>query len=194
MDAFLPGWETRLAPFPRMRKAAFPDDSLDAAGIGLRSARQGDLPALARLYALWRQPELLFAPWSTEEKRAFLNDQFQLQHAHYVRHFPKADFQVILDTRTGADGAVIGRLYLDRSSPEWRIIDILIDPALQGKGAGSTLLGWIQRSATTEGAHAVALSVEANSRARALYRRFDFEEVPGGDSLIQPMRWTPGAS
>lgn len=178
-----------LPPFPRPHAAPPADAGLAAAGLTLRAASRDDLPLLARLYAAFRMPELLLAPWSAAEKQAFVNDQFRLQHVHLVRHFPRADYWIV-----ERDGAAIGRLYLDRARAEWRVLDILLEPAAQGTGIGTALLRWVQDRAVAAGAGAAAVALQVtfnNPRAQALYRRLGFEDVadPDGNGLNLPMRW-----
>lgn len=176
---------TTLPRFPRTPPPPAPE-ALTAIGIGLRPAEARDLAALARLFVLLRMPELLLAPWSAEEKQAFANDQFRLQHTHFVQYFAKGDFWVI--TANGVDP--VGRLYLDRRGSEWRLIELLLAPELRGRGIGSALIDWIKARAAASGAEGVALHVAVNNpRARALYHRLGFEDVAGGDGLNLPMRW-----
>jgi GNAT superfamily N-acetyltransferase len=175
-----------LPPFPRA--AAIPESrALEAAGIRLRPASISDLALLRQLHATSRMPELLLAPWTAAEKQAFLDEQFRLQHCHFVRHFAQADFWVIEKA-----ARPIGRLYLDRAGTDWRLIDILLAADARSNGIGQLLLDWIQREAEAAGA-TITLHVAANNpRAHALYLRMGFAEVEGGDGLHQRMRWTPG--
>jgi GNAT superfamily N-acetyltransferase len=177
-----------LPPFPATAEPPPLGRQLRARGIALRAASAADLCPLAQLYAQFRASEPMLASWSSAQQLAFGQDQFRLQHIHLVRHFIDADFWTIRD----CDGLLIGRLYLDRSGPEWRIIDVLLAAAARGSGLGSALLGWIQASAAAAGAEAIALHVAAdNPRARALYLQLGFGDAPGGDGLHQPMRWRP---
>lgn len=173
-----------LPPFPR--KAAAPARAmLDAAGVRLRPAVPADLDFLRRLHAQWRMPELLFLPWTAAEKQAFVDDQFRLQHLHLVRHYARADFWVILD----AVGQPIGRLYLDRSGAEWRLVDILLATGSRGARHGTRLIEWIQGEAVAARAD-LALHVAVNNpRARALYLRLGFVDTGGGDGMHLPMLW-----
>jgi RimJ/RimL family protein N-acetyltransferase len=175
----------RLPPFPHGRRPAIDAGALQTCGITLRAAAPTDLPALAGLYAQLRMPELLFMPWSQTERRAFADAQFSLQHRHFVRQCPGADFWILL-----REDEPIGRLYLDRSAAEWRIVDILLATACRGQGLGALLIGWIQQSAAAAGARGVALTVAIdNRRAHALYARLGFRDADAGDGLHQPMRW-----
>ncbi|WP_294254993.1 GNAT family N-acetyltransferase [uncultured Sphingomonas sp.] len=175
----------RFPPFPPSRRPAVDTGALQAFGITLRAASLGDLPELAGLYAQLRLPELLFHPWSQAEKHAFVDEQFRLQHHHFVRHYRRADFWILL-----RDDVPIGRLYLDRSTSEWRIIDILLATVWRARGLGSKVIAWVQQGAAAAGARSVALSVAVdNRRAHLLYTRLGFTDVDAGDGLHQPMRW-----
>lgn len=183
--------EATWLPFPSARPAPPGDARLAARAITLRSATNSDLPLLARLYAGLRNAELLLVPWSTAEKQAFLDEQFRLQHNHFVRHFRRADFWIVCDT--GA--APAGRFYLDRSPQEWRLIDIMLAPGTRGQGIGTTLIRWAQAQATGAGASSIALHVAVNNpRARTLYARMGFVERPSEDGLHIPMLWRTGGS
>ena len=172
----------KLPGFPRA-KAIAPATGID--GIVLRAAGEDDLPFLLALFAGFRAPELLLAPWSAEQKAAFVESQFALQHAHFVRHFPRADFWVIQ-----REEQPIGRVYLDRSKAEWRLIEIGLATTAQGQGIGAALVRWIQASAAAAG-RAVALSVAVNNpRARALYHRLGFADRPTDSGTHVEMVWS----
>lgn len=156
---------------------------LDVADLRLRPAAADDLEFLRQLHAAWRMPQLLFLPWTAAQKQAFADDQFQLQHCHVVRHFPDADFWIVIDR----DARPIGRLYLDRAPAEWRLVDILLASSAQGQGLGTRLIEWIQHEA---GGTPVRLHVALNNpRAHALYRRLGFADVPDADGMHRPMLW-----
>mgnify|MGYP005987396403 CR=1 FL=1 len=176
-----------LPSFPRPRRAPIDASGLQRCGISLRAAAREDLPLLAGLYAQLRMPELLFQPWSQAEKQGFVDDQFRLQHRHFVRRYARADFWLLLRNDTP-----IGRLYLDRSAAEWRIVDILLATNWRAQGIGTQLIAWVQQCATAAGARGVALTVAVdNRRAHALYTRLGFDAADGGDGIHQPMRWRP---
>ncbi len=153
--------------------AAIPFDWTRAAssGLGFRRLAESDLPFLARLYASTRAEELAVTGWSDEHKAAFLEAQFQAQHAHYQRYYPDADWLVTM--RGGED---IGRLYLDRWPTQHRIIDIAFLPEHRGKGLGEALLRDLMDEATACG-KAVSIHVEKFNPAMRLYRRLGFETV-----------------
>ncbi len=125
-------------------------------------------------------------PWTAAQKLAFLDDQFRLQHLHFVTHYTRADFLVVEQT------GPVGRLYLDRSTPMWRVIDIGFLPQIRGAGLGSAVLGWVMDRAAARRAGGVDLHVAAaNPRARALYARMGFAPEGGVEAAHQRMVWRP---
>lgn len=63
-------------------------------------------------------------PWSSEQKQAFLQMQFEAQGRYYRERYPNASFNLIkLDERP------VGRLYLADLPEEIRIIDLTFLPA-----------------------------------------------------------------
>ena len=93
--------------------------TLVARGFALRAAMPTDLPALRRLHADTRADEMACVPWPAGLKQSFLDQQFDLQHTHYLQHYGDADFLVV-----ERDGEVLGRLYLQRKAPEHLVVDI----------------------------------------------------------------------
>jgi len=173
--------ETRLhqaAPLGWARAAA--------AGLTFRPIGEADMKFLAEVYASTRAEELAAAPLSDADKAAFLSSQFHLQHAHYQKHYPNADWLVI-----ARGGAGIGRLYIERWPTQHRIIDIAFLPEHRGQGAGEALLRDLMDEAASVG-KAVSIHVEKHNPAMRLYRRlgFQLEEDKGVYDL---MRWTPPA-
>ena len=181
-----------LAPFPPGKGMIPPlSERLAGFGVSLRPAAATDMPFLGRLYAGTRAAELLAAPWSPAEKAAFCASQFSLQHADYVRRFPRGDFWIVSQRLEGVERD-IGRLSVERKSKAWRLIDIIVSAGARGQGLGAALVQWVQASAVAAGADAVVLSVlSGNPRARALYLRLGFTDWGNGDGLHQPMRWCP---
>lgn len=110
-------------------------------------------------------------PWSDEQKVAFLQSQFEAQHAHYTTNYPGATLDVI-----EIDGLAAGRLYIYRSPSELRIMDIALLPAYRGQGAGTHLVtGLITEARQTN--RKVTLHVEHANPAQSLYARLGFKAV-----------------
>ena len=179
--------------FPRRGPLVLPrSDDLAVRGLSLRDAGEADAAFLQSLYASFRANEMAFLPWPQAQKDAFLADQFRLQHLHFASHFSGADFWIVeRSDRSGATSAV-GRFYLDRSTPLWRVIDIGLAPDARGQGLGSALLTWAQVCARDAGAAGIDLHVTiVNARARSLYQRLGFRAEGVAEGYHQRMAWRP---
>jgi ribosomal protein S18 acetylase RimI-like enzyme len=157
------------------------------AGLKFRRITDADLPFLALVYASTRAGELALTDWSDERKAAFLDQQFQAQHAHYQQYYPQADWLV-----TAREGEDIGRLYIERWPSQHRIIDITLLPAHRGSGLGAALLRDLQDEAAACG-KAVSIHVEKNNPAMRLYRRLGFATAED-KGVYDLMRWTAASS
>jgi ribosomal protein S18 acetylase RimI-like enzyme len=127
-----------------------------------------DRAFLGDLYASTRADELAPVPWSAEQKRAFLDQQFELQDRYYRAQYAGADFDLLLDR-----DIPVGRLYVARSAAEIRVIDISLAPAARGRGYGTHLLRELLAESDATGV-AVVMHVERFNPARRLYERLGF--------------------
>ncbi|MGK7909050.1 MAG: GNAT family N-acetyltransferase [Synechococcus sp.] len=152
--------------------------------IALRPIVDGDRPFLYQVYASTREEELAIVPWSQDEKKAFLEFQFNAQHTFYQNQFGDAAFWVIEQT-----GVPIGRLYLDRRTDEIRIIDIALMPAYRDLGIVTALLNAVLAEGQAQN-QPVTIHVEQNNRALNLYRRLGFVQK-GEESIYYLMEWMP---
>lgn len=103
------------------------------------SARPERLPEdgdfLLTLYASTRRPELTGLGWSAAREDAFIRMQFDAQTRHYRGSFPDAWHSVIC-----VAGERAGRLIVNRSDGEIRIVDIALLPEFRGAGVGGLLV------------------------------------------------------
>lgn len=154
--------------------------------LSLRPITDADLPFLNRLYHSTRVEEVAVLPWSDADKAAFLDMQFQAQHAHYQAYYPKCAFDVI-----ELKGKAIGRLYLDKRQDEFRIVDIALLPEYRGCGIGSHFMKKILADAA---AHhlPVRIHVEHNNPAMHLYLRLGFQHIET-NGVYHLMEWIPNA-
>lgn len=150
----------------------------------LRPATLDDLSFLRQLYRSFRKDELAQIPWSQDDKQAFLDQQFNLQHRYYIAAFPQTDFLII-----EKDGIPIGRLYIDLGADIWHIVDIGFLPEWRGLGLGSATLKAIQDAATAEKSRGIILHVDRNNRrAYDLYQALGFTVIETTDTHIR-MEW-----
>jgi ribosomal protein S18 acetylase RimI-like enzyme len=159
-------------------------------GVELRWARDADRPALMALYATTRADELAAQPWPEATKAQFVAQQYELQHRHFVGQFPAAEFLIVQRA-----GAVVGRYFVDRSTPRARdlVVDICLAPEWRGGGIGGALLRATQADAAARG-RGVELHVLAwNAGARKLYERLGFVVVDATAPHVL-MHWAPPAA
>jgi ribosomal protein S18 acetylase RimI-like enzyme len=150
------------------RALVAPAHPLRPAAITLRSIADDDLGFLSDLYALGRAEEMSQVDWPPEAKRAFLQHQFELQHAYYHANYPGADFLVVEHAEER-----IGRIYVYRSAGDIRLMDIALIPQQRGRGIGSALLAELIEESERTGA-SISLHVEADNPVQRLYQRLGF--------------------
>jgi hypothetical protein len=90
----------------------------------LTPVSSSDEPFLVELYASTRAEEMALVPWDGEQKRLFLQMQFEAQNQYYRERYPNASFDLIR-----RDDCPVGRLYLAELADEIRIIDLTFLPA-----------------------------------------------------------------
>lgn len=150
-----------------------------------RPIKKSDERFLSQLYASTREDELsILINWTDEQKREFLEQQFQAQHKFYQGEFKKAQFSLVM-----MDQHPIGRLYIDRRKDEIRLIDIALLPSYRGQGIGRQLM----EEVLEEGRKAnkpVRIHVEHNNPAMRLYNRLGFQKV-GDTGVYFLMEWKP---
>jgi ribosomal protein S18 acetylase RimI-like enzyme len=139
----------------------------------LRPVADDDRPFLVDLYGSVREPELAHVPWDEATKRAFVEQQFAAQDAHYREHYPGATLDVVV-----VDGEPAGRLYVHRGPSDIRIMEIALAPAYRGRGIGTQLLRALLAEAQESG-RKLSIHVEINNPARRLYERLGFR--PAGE-------------
>ena len=158
--------------------------ALASQGYVLRAESEADIPFLKRLYASTREEELEIAPWSAEQKQAFLDSQFAAQRHHYYNYIPDCGFDVI-----EKNGAPVGRLYLEPRATQLHIVDIALSPKHRGQGLGTAIMQALQAHARAQG-KGVGIMVEKFNPALRLYRRLGFADVADHEVYLE-MEWLP---
>jgi ribosomal protein S18 acetylase RimI-like enzyme len=144
---------------------------LRAAAIALRPIVPDDRSFLRAVYASTRELELAAVEWDAAQKAAFVEMQFDAQHAYYQEHYAGAAFDVIL-----VDGQPAGRLYVKRGSDEFRIVDIALLAEFCNRGVGTMLLRGLQSEAALAG-KPLRIHVERFNPALRLYERLGFRQI-----------------
>jgi ribosomal protein S18 acetylase RimI-like enzyme len=153
----------------------------------LRPITDDDRDFLFELYASTREQELAVTPWSAEEKAQFLRMQFHAQSVYYEKHFPSAQFDLIL-----CGDQLAGRLIVDRQPEEVHIVDIALSPSFRGQGIGTAYLETLRREAHDRGVP-VRIFVECNNPAQTLYQRLGFQRI-GEQGIYWQMECAPPAT
>jgi GNAT superfamily N-acetyltransferase len=157
-------------------------------GPGLRPATPGDAELLYRIYASTREEELAVVPWNASAKEAFLRMQYAAQDSYYHATFPAASYDLIVGGADRGDGEeVLGRLFVDRSSEPWLVIDIALLPEHRGKGIGTLLLHQVLAEAAEAG-KPVRIYVERFNPAQRLYARLGFRQIADEGVYLQ-LEW-----
>jgi GNAT superfamily N-acetyltransferase len=155
-----------------------PTSGFHPVASSLRIETPEDEAFLRQLYASTRAEEMAYVPWQYEQKTAFLDMQFDLQHRHYRAYHPQAEFMIVLLEEKPA-----GRFYLDRNGEAFLLIDIALSPEYRGLGVGSHLLTNLLVEARSA-SKPVRLQVETSNRAFTLYQRLGFIPLE-----VQGIRW-----
>ena len=149
----------------------------------LRPVADADRAFLVELYGSTREEELAQVEWDDAVKRAFVEQQFTAQDAHYRANYPGATLDVI-----EVDGSPAGRLYVHRGPSDIRIMDIALAPAFRGRGIGTSLLRSLMDEADASG-RKLSIHVEMNNPARSLYDRLGFK--PAGEHGVYVLMERP---
>jgi ribosomal protein S18 acetylase RimI-like enzyme len=137
--------------------------------LKLRPTEAGDDEFLLDVYAATREEEMSQVDWSSEQKRAFLKWQLDLQRGEYETRFPDAEYDVILIDETPA-----GRIWIGRDQEQIRLLDIAVLPGFQNRGAGTILLKALIDESAASGKALRHMVFVLNNNAHRFYERLGF--------------------
>lgn len=149
----------------------------------LRGIKPEDRSFLEALYFTTRRAEFENVGWNEQQINAFLSMQFDMQARSYEMQYPHADFSII---ELGGENA--GRLIVDRTENEIRLVDIAVLPEFQGRGIGTFFLRELQKEAESKSLPVTLQVLKTNQNAISLYEKCGFA-VSGGSDLYLSMRW-----
>jgi len=153
--------------------------------VAMRPAVSEDESFLLKVYAGTRADELALVPWDQEQKRAFLQMQFDLQQRGYRDQFPGADHSIIV-----LDGTAVGRIMVDRTrKDEIRGVDIALLPEFRKCGVGTYLIKGLVSEAKAAGIPFCIQVEKFNHAAIRLYERLGFNRT-GESSTHVTMKWS----
>jgi ribosomal protein S18 acetylase RimI-like enzyme len=151
----------------------------------LRPVQPDDTTFLKAVYASTRAEELERVSWSSEQKQAFVEMQFEAQRRHYATYYPEAEYSIILGQQ-----APIGRLIVSRANHEILLMDVALLPEFRRAGIGTALMRDLMAEAQQAGLP-LRLHVETFNPARRLYERLGFYPI-SEQGIYIGMEWRPG--
>jgi GNAT superfamily N-acetyltransferase len=152
--------------------------------LHLRSAADGDEVFLQTLYVRQIAAELEAAGMTAAQREVIAKMQFAARELSYTTYYPTASNQLI----TLECGTPIGRILVERTGNNMRLIDIALLPEQRGRGFGTRLLQGLQQECERPGG-ILSLQVLKESAAERLYRRLGFV-ITGEDTFRRQMVWT----
>ncbi|HYP00246.1 MAG TPA: GNAT family N-acetyltransferase [Pyrinomonadaceae bacterium] len=151
--------------------------------VALRAVQQADEDFLLQVYAASRADELALVPWDEEQKRAFVRQQFEAQHAQYFERFPDAEYSIILYKERP-----VGRFWIGRTPEQIRLLDIAILPEFQNQGVGAALLKTLLAESEAAGKPLRHMVFKMNTAAFRFYERFGFSPIEDVGAYIHMER------
>ena len=152
--------------------------------ITLRPVQPEGDAFLRAVYASTRAAEMALVDWSTAEKAAFLQMQYDAQRHHYLTYYPNTTYQVIQ-----RDALDIGRLIVQRPDASVLLMDMALLPEQRNQGIGTYLVQALQTEAAAA-SKPLRLSVEIFNPALRLYHRLGFTPVEQTGIHLR-MEWLP---
>ena len=136
--------------------------------VTLRPVSPEDEPILIGIYGAARAAELALVTWDEAQKESFVRAQFLAQRDHYRRHFPGAEYRLIL-----IDDEPAGRLYVYRGDQEIRILELTILPEYRNRGAGGELVDALIAEAA-QSSRRLRIYIEVFNPSAAFFERRGF--------------------
>lgn len=152
-----------------------------------RPANAGDLDFLRSLYFDTRRGEMAAFGWPEAQAQAFLGMQYDFQSRSYAGSYPDAEHSII-----ETDDGPVGRLLLNRTKADFRVVDIALLASVHGRGIGRGVLGAVIERAEQAGLP-IRLSVLIGNPAVHLYLKLGFVEE-GNDGMYLEMTRPVGQS
>jgi GNAT superfamily N-acetyltransferase len=149
---------------------------------------EADRAFIAEVYASTRVEELAVVPWTEGEKKAFTDWQSAQQEAHYALHYPGAE-RLVVEHR----GQPAGRIYVDTTAFEVRLMEVTLLPTWRNQGLGSRLMDVLLDYADGLALPA-SLHVEPFNPARRMYARLGFQARETRGIYEFMVRPPPGAA
>lgn len=151
------------------------------AGLTLRRASAADDTSCRDLYASTRA-DLRALPLPPLMLENLIGMQYQVQQQGQRQHFPLADTFLVEQ-----EASAVGQLVIDTSTTPWRLVALIVTPAMQGRGIGTAVLAALQQRAAGHADILLAVAQD-NHAAQRLYQRCGFA-IWASRAPQNEMRW-----
>ncbi|HEX7654925.1 MAG TPA: GNAT family N-acetyltransferase [Verrucomicrobiae bacterium] len=150
--------------------------------VQLRPETAADEALLLALYTTTREEELNLTNWDAATRALFVQQQFQAMRRGYADMFPQGEFSILEEA-----GQPIGRIVVNRTPEELRLVDLVLTPERRGQGLGTRIIQALQGEAQQTG-RPFRLHVYQFNRAGRLYERLGFIVI-ADNGLYREMTW-----
>ncbi len=152
-------------------------------GIEFYNASDDDLEFLAKVYYATRIEEFSMFGWSEDQLKSLLEMQFNSQKQSYSIQFPAAEHLIICLYQEK-----IGRIIINRTSEDLRLVDIALLPEFRNLGVGSKIITDLIEEAKRKTLPLTLQVARSNSAAFRLYQKIGFQ-VTGENEMYISMEW-----
>jgi ribosomal protein S18 acetylase RimI-like enzyme len=140
--------------------------------ITLKKATESDEKFIEKLYFSTRKDEFAILGWSEIQLEMFLKMQFESQQQSYKMQFPEAESSVIKKGEIS-----VGRLIVERTENEIRLVDIALLPEFRGQEIGGEIIKDLISEAENRRLPLTLTVLKTNDGALRLYQRLGFKSV-----------------
>ena len=134
--------------------------------IEIVSETDTDENFLAKVYFSTRSDEFSALGWDAEQLKQFLAMQYKIQKQAYRLQFPDAENLIIW-----LEKEKIGRLIVNRSATDLRLVDISLLPKFRGSGIGTQVITDLQSECGEKNLPLTLSVARNNSAAFRLYQK-----------------------
>lgn len=151
----------------------------DQAELTFRPVQQADEPLLYDLFCSVRAPQFARANLTAEQQQQLLRHQFLAMHASYAQHYPHGGHYIVEQ-----NGEPIGRVYVNESNEELRLLDIIIARSRRNQGVGARVLQQMIERSNATGKPIRFYVWQDNVDAQRFYERLGFNQVRDDQSYL----------
>lgn len=151
--------------------------------IEIVSETERDENFLAEVYFSTKSNEFSALGWDAGRLRQFLAMQYKIQKQAYHLQFPNAENLIIW-----LEKEKIGRLIVNQSATDLRLVDVSLLPKFRGLGIGTKIITGLQSEAGEKNLPLTLNVARNNPSAFRLYQKLGFQ-MTGEDEMYFSMDW-----